>query len=360
MLDDNDIRDDNVDISRRDILGGALGTGAALATLGAGMSVSSSALAADFHHSHLPKHRKYHFTFINPVTTNPFYVPTQYGAADACAAFGCTYQWTGSRKSKSREMVNAMNAAITAGTDGIAVCMVDRHAFDQPVNRALKAGIPVVSYTADDPHNNRLAYIGQSLFLAGKALGERMVELVGSGDVVGFIATPGQLTIQPRMNGAKAAFEESGADIRLHQVASGPTINQEFQRVESYYLGHKNIDGMFGIDGGSSAAVAHAMMKHNLDIPASGTDLLPTTLEAINKGALNFTIDQQPYLQGFFPVTELFLWHISGGLTGIANINTGLKFVTQDNINSYLTTKSRYEGQTGEVKNLPVPDSIPT
>jgi hypothetical protein len=44
------------------------------------------------------------------------------------------------------------------------------------------------------------------LFLSGKGLGQRIVELVGEGEVVGFIATPGQLNIQPRLDGAKEAM----------------------------------------------------------------------------------------------------------------------------------------------------------
>ena len=47
-----------------------------------------------------------------------------------------------------------------------------------------------------------------------------------------------------------------------------------------------------------------------------GYDLLPGTLELIDKGFLNFTIDQQPYLQGFYPVIQLFLYKLSGGLGG--------------------------------------------
>src|SRR5690606_13299310 len=147
-------------------------------------------------------------TFVNHVTTNPFFVPTQYGIADACALLGCSYQWTGSQKSIASEMVNAMNTAIAGNVDGIAVCLVDQSAFDAPVKKALDAGIPVFSYNADDADNPRLAYIGQDLYLAGRALGERIVDLVDEGEVVGFIATPGQLNIQPRMDGAADAIKE--------------------------------------------------------------------------------------------------------------------------------------------------------
>jgi simple sugar transport system substrate-binding protein len=43
-------------------------------------------------------------------------------------------------------MVNAMNTAIAAKADGIAVAIVDKSAFNTPVTNALAAGIPVLSY----------------------------------------------------------------------------------------------------------------------------------------------------------------------------------------------------------------------
>ena len=47
-----------------------------------------------------------------------------------------------------------------------------------------------------------------------------------------------------------------------------------------------------------------------------GFDLLPKTLELIDDGLLDFTIDQQPYLQGFYTVMEMFMYKLSGGLMG--------------------------------------------
>ena len=182
--------------------------------------------------------RKWKFVFVNHVTTNPFFVPTDYRAEDACALLGCSYQWTGSEKSIATDMGNALNTAVSAGVDGIAVSLVDLTAFNEPVERALKAGIPVVSYNADAKGNKRLCYIGQDLFLSGTALGERIVELVPEGEVVGFIATPGQLNIQPRLDGAKEAIKESGKNIKLNEIASGANLNEEVSRVAAYFAGH--------------------------------------------------------------------------------------------------------------------------
>ena len=181
----------------------------------------------------------------------PFFVPTKYGAEDACALVGCTYQWNGSEKSIATDMVNALNTAV-AGVDGIAVSLVDLTAFNEPVEKALKAGIPVVSYNADAKGNKRLCYIGQDLFLSGKALGERIVQLVSEGEVVGFIATPGQLNIQPRMDGAAEAIKESGKNIKLNDIASGPTLNEQVSRLAAYLAGHPDIKGMFAVDAGSN------------------------------------------------------------------------------------------------------------
>ena len=63
------------------------------------------------------------------------------------------------------------------------------------------------------PGSNRLAYIGQGLYESGYALGQRALTQVDSGDVAAFIATPGQLNIQPRIDGAQQAFKDSGKPV---------------------------------------------------------------------------------------------------------------------------------------------------
>ena len=81
-------------------------------------------------------------------------------------------------------------------------------------------------------------------------------------------------------------------------------------------------------------------------IHAGGYDLTPTTLDLLNQGHLDFTIDQQPYLQGFLPTVALFLYKLSGGLQAPPDTNTGLLFVTKQNVSGYLNTKTRFEGSS--------------
>ena len=92
--------------------------------------------------------------------------------------------------------------------------------------------------------------------------------------------------------------------------------------------------------------------KYNLQgkVASGGFDLNPPTLQYIQGGSLDFTIDQQPYLQGFLPVLALYLFNLSGGLVAPVETNTGLTFVTKDNVGPYLNTTSRYEGSSTQEK----------
>jgi simple sugar transport system substrate-binding protein len=306
-----------------------------------------------------PPHPRWKFVFVNHVTTNAFFVPCQYGIHDACALLGCDYQWTGSETSDVAQMVNAMNAAIAGKADAIAVAIVDPKGFDRPIERALDTGIPVFSYNADAPHgsdNRRLAYIGQDLFLSGQLMGERIVKLVGSGEVAIFIATPGQLNLQPRVDGAMDAIKKSGAKIDATMIATDPTANAALSKIRAYYLGNQNVKGMFGVGGNDTMNTGLIMRQYDLakkGVHAGGYDLLPRSLEAVHDGFLDFVIDQQPYLQGFYTVMEMFAYKVSGGLIGPADIDTGLKFVTKESVEPYLNTKTRYEGSGTEAQILP-------
>jgi simple sugar transport system substrate-binding protein len=348
-------------VTRRRLLGGigltsaSLAASALLAACTNNDDKSGDAAAAgagDF-----PETPRWRFVFINHVTTNPFFTPTQYGAQDACALLNCEFQFTGSKDSIVAEMVNATNTAISGKADGIAIAVVDKDAFRAPVDQALDAGIPVVSYNADgardDKGTNRLAYIGQGLYESGFALGQRAIEAgLDSGDVVGFIATPGALNIQPRIDGASAAIKQSGKSLNFTSVGTNADVTRGLSIIDAYAQGHPDLAGMLAVDAGSTQSVGQVVQKYSMRDKglkvAGGFDLVPETLNAINGGSLDFTIDQQPYLQGFLPVLYLYLYKLSGGLMFPSETNTGLLFVTKDNVKPYLDTKTRFEGSSTE------------
>jgi simple sugar transport system substrate-binding protein len=335
-------------LTRRSALtGGAAGI-AAMVLDACGSSSSSSSKAASSSSSvqsifGVPG--GYHFTFVNHVTTNVFFTPTQNGASDACKLLNCSYTWTGSSTSNVSQMVDAINSATAAKVDGIATSLIAPTAFNAPVQSALNAGIPVVAYNADEPSNPRLAYIGQDLYVSGQQMGKHIASLVPSGQIALFIATPGTANIQPRINGALNTLKSYPA-IKPLVVATGAAVPGELTVINSWITGHPSAKGMFAVDAGSTQGIAQAIQSHGLKgkVKGGGYDLTPITEQLLAAGYTQFTIDQQPYLQGFFPVLELFLYKASGGLTGLADVDTGLKFLDPTTVVPYSSTKSRYEG----------------
>ena len=273
---------------RSALTGGAAGVAALILEACGGSSSSSSTATASSGGSSAAaifgSSQAYKFTLVNHVTTNTFFTPTQSGASDACKLLGCTYQWTGSQTSNVSEMVNAMNSAISAGVNGIGVSLVDLHAFNGPTNTALGKGIPVVAYNADAATNARLAYIGQDLYVSGQQMGKHIQALVPSGDVALFIATPGSLNIQPRIDGALNVLK--GSSVTPHVVATGAAIPNELSVIDSYVTGHPNTKGMFAVDAGSTQGVAQTIQKHNLKgkVKGGGYDLTPITQQLLAGG----------------------------------------------------------------------------
>jgi simple sugar transport system substrate-binding protein len=295
------------------------------------------------------------FWFVNHVTTNLFFVPTQNGMADAAKLLGLpTPRWGGSVTSTASEMVSYLDTAIAAKANGIATTVINATSFTTPVANAMSAGIPVVSYNADgvyvsgkaDIGTNRLCYVGQALYNSGVAMGNRIKSLVTTPGLVAiFIATPGTGNIQPRYDGAASVLTPAGYTVK--EIATGALTSGE-GAAEKAYLGGvtSTIKGAFAVDAGSTEFLGPSLASVGLagKIPAGGFDLTPGTLTAINSGQINFTIDQEPYLQGFLPVLYMYLFNLTGGLIVPPNTDTGLTFVTKSNVGPYLTTKTSYEG----------------
>jgi simple sugar transport system substrate-binding protein len=362
--------------SRRRLLEGAglfSATAAASALIAACSSSSSSSASQSASASattaaagNFPKTPAWQFWFVNHVYTNTFFVPTQYGFADAAALLDIPVpKWGGSASTSSvSQMVSFLQTAISAKANGIATTVINSTGFTTPVMDAMNAGIPVVSYNADGVYTssgtpvigtNRLCYVGQALYLSGQQLGTRIKSLVTTpGEIVIFIATPGTGNIQPRFDGAASVLKPLGYTVS--EIATGASTSVELAAEKAYLLGHKSIKGAFAVDAGSTEFLAQALSGSGLSsLPAGGFDLTPVTLSAIQSGAINFTINQNPYLQGFLPTLYLYMYNLSGGLVTPPDTDTGLSFITKSNVGPYLNNSSRFEGSTSAQKLIPLP-----
>jgi simple sugar transport system substrate-binding protein len=337
---------------------------ALLAACSSSNSSSSSSTAATVTSGKNPfptvPNQQYYFN--NHADTNEFFTPTKYGYSDAATLLGLpTPIWGGSADSADSEMVSFMNTAISAKAAGIATSVIDS-SMTTPVGNAMNAGIPVITYNADgiyshgvpEIYTNRLAYVGQALYLSGQAMGNQIKSLVpGGGHIVIFIATPGTGNIQPRYDGAVSVL---GSSYTVDEIGTSTVDSTELSTEKSYLLGHKStLKGAFAVDSGSTANLTAALTSTGTtSIPAGGFDTDPRTLAGLKAGTIKFSIFQDPYLQGFLPVLYLYLYNLSGAQLSPPDTDTGLTVLTPSNV-SRMLTNSRYQGGSSAESYIPRP-----
>lgn len=359
---ENPVDDQSRPFSRRNTLkflgagGGAAAASALLAACGAAAPKASGGGIGNF-----PSTPKWKFVFINHVTTNSFFVPTRNGLSDAAAVLGLpTPQWTGSETGDVSEMVSAFDSAINGGADGIAIALTDNAAFVGPTKNALGKGIPVIAYNATAPNNYPLTYVGQDLYQSGFLMGQRIANDVKSGTILVGISQPGGNNVQPRLNGIQAALKQAAPAVQVLSINTGAAQAGELNAMTAAFSGHPDAKGLYAVDAGSTASIAQLITSRGMQgkIHAGGFDTLTDTINGVKSGAMDFTIDQSAYLQGFLPVMYLYLYRLTGTLVAPPSTDTGLTFVTKENVGTYASANSRVEG--GPNNNLiQMPGSIP-
>ena len=108
------------------------------------------------------------------------------------------------------------------------------------------------------------------------------------------------------------------------------------------------------MDAGSTQNLGQALSSTGLKIPNGGFDTTPTTLSNIQAGKTDFTIYQDPYLQGFLPTLYFYLYNISGGTDQPAEHRHRPDVHHQVQRGPY-TKSSRFQGSTSAQKYIPRP-----
>jgi simple sugar transport system substrate-binding protein len=295
-------------------------------------------------------HPRWRFVFVSHDTLDPLFVATQFGAQDAASLVKCSVQWTGSPRGNVKETVQALHSAISRKADGIAVAILDQGAFGAELAAASAARIPVVAFNVESG-SGRFPYVGENPYASGIRAGAEIARLVPRGRVV--IFAPGDSGAHPgggrRLKGVKAGLERAAGRLEatVVRLSAGPERDQQ-KAVESVVAKLPSVRGLFAVDGAGTVAVGSAIKRLGLSakgVRGGGYDLLPGDLDLVTEGHLEFVIDQQPYVQGFTPVLQLFLARVSQGTVVPWDTETSVLLRAAD-VERFVATKSRFEGSS--------------
>jgi simple sugar transport system substrate-binding protein len=276
--------------------------------------------------------RKFKFVVITHATAVPFFVPVRKGAEDAGRLVGADVVYTGPAGFDIQKQVEFMKSAIAQKVDGIACTLPDPTAFNDVVKEAMSKGIPVIAINADAPASGRLAYIGQGNYEAGRSMGEQAVKLLpNGGSVILGIHTAGAENLEARIKGVKDVLDAKGG-FKYRVVATGTDLVKAEGLLASALQADPSVKGMFGVEDITGIAIGNIIERQKLKgkVFGGGFDLVEQELNHIENGVMQFTIDQQPYLQGFQGVMELWLAKMYS--ISPCDINTGIAPVTVENV----------------------------
>lgn len=301
------------------------------------------------------------FAIITHTAGNGFFDPVYVGAKVAADAFGINLVMLGSEAPVDdipREIA-IINQIINDPTiDGVIMTTPQSGAYDDIVKKLKSHGVPIATTNSFDPNlydRNSISHTGQSAAAAavgGEALAKCVIAKgVKSGTIVfPSTTTLGNVEVNERVTAAFQATVKTlnaAGVLKNFKVDAGPqNIGVDVDKdnitnsIVSLIESRKDVVGAFAANAFVTPALGDAItqLKKQGQICSFGYDLGPKQQEQIKTGALTGALGQQPFLQGFWPVAQLYL-QIDRGVAA-ANLDTRAQLVTKANVG---TVGKRFE-----------------
>ena len=265
------------------------------------------------------------------------------GAKLAAEQTGChvDYVWSNWNPQK---MVQQFSEAIARKPTGISIMgHPGEEALGPLVDQAEKAGIIVTTSNVELPNIEAkykaqgFGYIGAQQHSAGYTLGSNAVNICGlkAGDTAFVWGLLGQAGRGQRTQGILDALK--AANIKVEYLEISDAINKDATQgipvFASFMASHPDIK-MAITDHGALTATIPAYMqaagKKPGEVCGAGFDMSGPTVKGIKDGYIAAVLDQQPFLQGYLPIIQLYLTS-KFGFAGM-NVDTGAALITQQNI----------------------------
>jgi simple sugar transport system substrate-binding protein len=285
--------------------------------------------------------KKLRLIFIAPVIHEEFFLPVKQGMRDAAAQMGVAATFTGTEGVDTKAQAAMITRAVEDGYDGIAVNIIHPSDFDKPIANAIAAGVPVVAFNTDDTTPNpRLSSVSQNLYEAGQTVGKRGLEIIPKGtEVLITLHDAGISSLEERRRGITDVLKHKG--IKWSEVVTTQYPEKARDIITKSLQNNPKIKtvlctGQADTEGAGLAISENFVSKGYL---AAGFDLSPNILQLLDAGIIEFTIDQQPYAQGFYPVVQLTLL-LRHGIRP-SDIDSGAAVITRDQAKNVMELKEK-------------------
>ena len=294
-----------------------------------------------------------YFVFVAANLQVPYWQAAGAGFAKAGTQFKVRTDFLGPNSYDAKAERDALDQAVQQKATGILLGVTDPVLLKDGIDKAIAAGIPVITMDSDAPTSKRLFFIGTNNYQLGLTGGQRLAqELKGKGNVVVF-TMPDQHNMQDRLHGYRDALERTpGIKIaRVVDIQGDPRI--AFDTTTQIIGKEKDqVDAFVCLEAQSGKEVAGVLNSYHVTgkvVMAMDTD--PETLEWIQKGGIAATIAQKPYTMAFVGMQMLDnLYHhkppafdtdwSKNSFAPIPSfVDTGSALIDKSNVDSFLQAK---------------------
>ncbi|HVN17225.1 MAG TPA: substrate-binding domain-containing protein [Dongiaceae bacterium] len=243
-----------------------------------------------------------YYVFISANLQVSYWKTAANGFSQAAAGFkGIRSANAGPQNYDPKAERDALEEAIQEKASGILLGVTDPAVLKDSIDKAVAAGIPVITMDSDAPSSKRLFFIGTNNYQAGFTGGQRLAqELKGKGNVVVF-SMPDQHNLQDRLKGYKDALAKT-PEIKITRVVDIQGDPRIAFDTATQIVGkeREKVDAFVCLEAQSGKEVAGVLNSYHVTgKPVIAMDTDQETLDWIQKGVIAATISQKPYTMAF-------------------------------------------------------------
>jgi ribose transport system substrate-binding protein len=278
----------------------------------------------------------------------PYWQEADAGLRDVAKemGLGVKAEMDGPASYSPKDEVDAFQKAVSSHPAGILISVASPEMFQAPIAAAIASGIPVICLDSDAPDSKRLMFIGTDNFRAGQESAKRIADILkGHGDIL-LVTIPGQLNLEERVRGVTEALKKYPGIKIIQTIDDKGDSNKAFDGVNAVLSAKKQkVDGILCLEasGGAGAASALRRVDMNGKVPVVSFDKDPDTLDWIDRGGINATVAQKPYLMAYYGVKflddlhhnavhEFKDWHNAPSSPLPAWVDTGTAIIDKSNL----------------------------
>jgi ribose transport system substrate-binding protein len=250
--------------------------------------------------------------------------------------------YTASLASDAASQVRVMEDVIAMGVDAIGVSCNDPTALMDPIDKAVEAGIPVMTWDSDSPDSRRFTYLGVSNYDGGRTAAKLLAKaLGGKGKVALLTGVPGAFNLEERIRGFKDEAKKSYPGIKVVKVVPcDDDIMKGVTVVEETMQANPDLNGWFFVglwplfaEEGSMVLWEKAAKAGKIKTVAF--DTLPVELQYMKKGMLQGLVGQKYWGWGYDTV-QMIYDHIVNGKQFESWTDSGMDIVGPDNMDAMM------------------------